>query len=47
VVAEGVETADQADLLQTSACEQAQGFFYSRPVTAETFTALLKNPPTA
>jgi diguanylate cyclase (GGDEF)-like protein/PAS domain S-box-containing protein len=44
VVAEGVESADQASLLQARACELAQGFFYSRPVAAEEFTALLQDP---
>ncbi len=41
VVAEGVETDDQAKLLQARGCELAQGYFFSRPVTAEAFTALL------
>jgi diguanylate cyclase (GGDEF)-like protein/PAS domain S-box-containing protein len=44
VVAEGVETADQAGLLQARACEQAQGFLYSRAVAAEEFTAMLAQP---
>ena len=35
VVAEGVETAAQADRLQTLGCELAQGFLFGRPVTAE------------
>lgn len=47
VVAEGVETAAQAGLLQARACEQAQGFFYSRPIAAEEFTPLLAGPPPA
>jgi len=32
VVAEGVETAEQAAFLEANGCEAAQGFFYSRPV---------------
>ncbi|WP_338116900.1 EAL domain-containing protein [Vibrio maerlii] len=32
VVAEGVETNQQADLLNSLGCPQAQGFLYSRPV---------------
>jgi diguanylate cyclase (GGDEF)-like protein/PAS domain S-box-containing protein len=34
VVAEGVETADQALRLRTLGCDQAQGFFYARPGSA-------------
>jgi diguanylate cyclase (GGDEF)-like protein/PAS domain S-box-containing protein len=41
VVAEGVETAEQAGLLQTRACRFAQGYLYGRPVGAEEFFALL------
>ncbi len=35
VVAEGVETQDQADLLAELGCLRAQGFLYSRPVPIE------------
>jgi EAL domain-containing protein (putative c-di-GMP-specific phosphodiesterase class I) len=41
VVAEGIETAEQSELLQALGCRMAQGFFYSRPTDAETITALL------
>ena len=34
VVAEGVETQDQADLLRALGCPVVQGFLYGRPVTA-------------
>jgi EAL domain-containing protein (putative c-di-GMP-specific phosphodiesterase class I) len=34
VIAEGVETADQAKLLEQLGCGQAQGFFYARPMPA-------------
>jgi diguanylate cyclase (GGDEF)-like protein len=40
VVAEGVETAAQRDLLAASGCDYAQGFFYSRPVPAAEFEQL-------
>lgn len=38
VVAEGVETAAQAEYLQTIGCETAQGFLYARPMDAAAFT---------
>jgi diguanylate cyclase (GGDEF)-like protein len=41
VVAEGIETPEQSELLQALGCRMAQGFFYSRPTDAETITALL------
>jgi diguanylate cyclase (GGDEF)-like protein/PAS domain S-box-containing protein len=41
VVAEGVETAEQAALLRTRACEQAQGYLYSQPLPVDAFDALL------
>ncbi len=34
VVAEGVETAEQADRLRQMACPHGQGFWFSRPVSA-------------
>ena len=33
VVAEGVETSEQAEFLVANGCDAAQGFFYSKPVT--------------
>jgi diguanylate cyclase (GGDEF)-like protein len=37
VVAEGVETDDQALMLREWGCEEAQGFLYSRPLQVEDF----------
>lgn len=37
VIAEGVETEQQRDLLAAAACDYAQGYFYSRPVPADEF----------
>jgi diguanylate cyclase len=39
VVAEGVETNDQLRILRTLGCDEAQGYFVSRPVGAEHFWA--------
>ena len=41
VVAEGVETAEQAQQLKNLECKYAQGFFFSEPVTAAEAGALL------
>ena len=35
IVAEGVETKDQVDLLTTLGCDYLQGYFFSKPVPAE------------
>jgi diguanylate cyclase (GGDEF)-like protein len=42
VVAEGVETAEQAAFLATRDCDEAQGYYYCAPVSAEEFARLLK-----
>ena len=41
VVAEGVETVEQATLLKELHCKYAQGFLFSKPVTAEDVEKLL------
>ncbi len=41
VIAEGVETALQRDLLLDIHCDYAQGFFYSPPVPADVFAQML------
>jgi PAS domain S-box-containing protein len=43
VVAEGVETQVQADMLNEIGCELAQGYLYSRPVPGEAIGQLLTN----
>jgi len=47
VVAEGVETQAQADLLRDIGCELAQGYLYSKPVPAETIEQILSNAANA
>ena len=43
VVAEGVETKEQSDLLRLLGCDEIQGLLYSKPVPAEAFAELLRN----
>lgn len=40
VIAEGVETVEQRDLLAAVGCDYAQGYLYSRPVPAQDFEKL-------
>ncbi|MGA2562844.1 MAG: EAL domain-containing protein [Steroidobacteraceae bacterium] len=42
VVAEGVETRQQLEILQEQGCPQAQGYYFSRPVPGEEFGRLLE-----
>jgi len=46
VIAEGVENAGQKHFLRGLGCEQAQGFLFSRPISAESMAEMLgSNPP--
>jgi diguanylate cyclase (GGDEF)-like protein/PAS domain S-box-containing protein len=42
VVAEGVETQAELEFLQAHNCEEAQGYYFSRPVPAQKFALLLE-----
>ena len=40
VIAEGVETQQQCDLLAAAGCDYAQGYLFSKPVPADDFARL-------
>lgn len=42
VVAEGIETQEQPSYLKQLGCDYGQGYFFSKPVTVEKITELLK-----
>lgn len=44
IVAEGVETEEQLDLLHRLGCDEWQGYLYSKPVSVENFKKLLLYP---
>jgi diguanylate cyclase (GGDEF)-like protein len=46
VVAQGVETGEQADFLRTHACDELQGFYFKKPLPADEFTQLLRGQAT-
>ncbi|MYZ48196.1 GGDEF/EAL domain-containing response regulator [Propylenella binzhouense] len=43
VTAEGVETHEQMELLTAEKCDEVQGYFFSRPLPAEEFVALVRS----
>jgi EAL domain-containing protein (putative c-di-GMP-specific phosphodiesterase class I) len=43
VVAEGVETREELAFLERHQCDEAQGYYFSRPVAAPDFAKLLAN----
>ena len=43
MVAEGVETKDQADFRSECGCDIAQGFYYAKPMLLEDFNKKLQN----
>ena len=42
VVVEGVETADNVDLMKRNGCFVAQGYFYARPMSEDEFEPILR-----
>ena len=45
VIAEGVETAQQAEYLRGRGCEEAQGYLFSKPLAAADFAASYVDRP--
>ncbi|MEF8833781.1 MAG: EAL domain-containing protein, partial [Halofilum sp. (in: g-proteobacteria)] len=45
VIAEGVETPTQADVLLSIGCHEAQGFWFARPMAADALVAALEEGP--
>ncbi len=41
LIAEGVEAVDQLEFLRREGCDQAQGYYFSRPIPADEFVYLL------
>ena len=46
VIAEGVETAYEHDHLRTMGCDELQGYYFSKPLSAAAFEKLLREPAT-
>jgi diguanylate cyclase (GGDEF)-like protein len=44
IVAEGVETAQQLAFLRENGCEEIQGYYFSKPLSAEEMAAFLARP---
>jgi EAL domain-containing protein (putative c-di-GMP-specific phosphodiesterase class I) len=45
IIAEGVETVEELDFLKLHQCEEAQGYYFSRPVPPAKFAELLSDCP--
>ena len=45
VIAEGVEIAEQLEMLTAQGCDEVQGYHFSRPVPADDFAELLRLQP--
>jgi EAL domain-containing protein (putative c-di-GMP-specific phosphodiesterase class I) len=45
VIAEGVETQEELEFLRAHQCDEAQGYYFSRPVPNDQFTRFLQGDP--
>jgi diguanylate cyclase (GGDEF)-like protein/PAS domain S-box-containing protein len=45
VVAEGVETQEQQNFLKELACDEMQGYYFSKPIASDAFAELLRGSP--
>ena len=41
IIAEGVETKEQAEMLKSANCDMVQGYYYARPMPMEEFRVFL------
>ena len=44
VIAEAIETREQAEYLKGLGCDEGQGFLYSEPLSVESMSQLLREP---
>lgn len=44
VIVEGIETPNQLTIIRELECDEAQGFYFSRPLNVESIATLLSNP---
>ncbi|MEA3107094.1 MAG: hypothetical protein QOI88_1699 [Gammaproteobacteria bacterium] len=45
IVAEGIETVEQLSFLQSRACSEGQGYYFSKPIAAGEFRNLINSEP--
>ena len=45
VIAEGIESSAQADILRSAGCSEVQGYYFSRPLPDDAFEAMIRPEP--